>query len=121
MAGHRGRQPNVEDGRPEVFKVKMTANEGRLIRDEAASLGITPSRLLVEKGLGRGESPAARRMIYAELVALRRDVRGFVTNANQLAHWANTEGRFPREAERLTEWWGRFEARIAGMLTELRP
>lgn len=102
MAGHEGRQPAVEGGRGFVHQVKVTGDdEGRLLR-LAEEQGVTVARLLVETTLARaGDSPAARRAVFAELLRLRRDVHGLATNVNQLAHQANAEGRFPAEADRI--------------------
>ncbi|MEJ6490209.1 MobC family plasmid mobilization relaxosome protein [Leucobacter sp. USCH14] len=44
---------------------------------------------------------AERKQAIAELFAIRREVGSIANNVNQLAKYANTESRFPKEAEAL--------------------
>jgi hypothetical protein len=72
--------------------------------------------LLVESAMGGGPaSVLARRTVYDELLAARRDVLGVAVNINQLARWSNEHARMPPGVAQSIQ---RFEAAQA-RLTEL--
>lgn len=100
MSGARqGRQARVRGGRHVVRKVRVTAEQNAGLEQLAAAQGVSVPRLLVEAALaGDGWTPTQRRALVRELLAARRDLVGLATNVNQLARWANTVERFPREA-----------------------
>ena len=78
----------------------MSDEEHERLAALAGAAGVSVPRLLVEAALGAGgPTPAERRAQFAALLAARRQLAGATTNLNQLARWANTEGRWPAGAE----------------------
>ncbi|XUK61104.1 Plasmid mobilization relaxosome protein MobC (plasmid) [Plantibacter sp. RU18] len=62
----------------------------------AAAAHVTVPRLLVEAALSDGrETPADRRNLAAELLAIRGLLRAVSNNVNQIAKHANTTGELP--------------------------
>ncbi|UGQ09697.1 hypothetical protein LO772_22610 [Yinghuangia sp. ASG 101] len=71
--GGTGRLRRHTGGRRHVAKVKMNDAEHDLVRERAASLGVSVPRLLVEAGSAADVVTATERhALYAELLALRR-------------------------------------------------
>jgi hypothetical protein len=98
-AARQGRQVRFHGGRRVVRKVRVTAVENGRLAQLAAAQGVSVPRLLVEAALASdGWTPSQRRELVRQLLAARRDLAGLATNVNQLARWANTAGRFPRDA-----------------------
>lgn len=65
----------------------------------AAAVHVTVPRLLVESALSDGrETPADRRNLAAELLAIRGLLRAVSNNVNQIAKHANTTGELPATA-----------------------
>jgi Bacterial mobilisation protein (MobC) len=116
----RGRQRSVRGGRVIAHKVKVLADQEARLQGLAAEQGVSVSRLLVESALaGDGWTSAQRRELVRQLLAARRDLAGLATNVNQLARWANTVERFPRDARervgRIDEAIARLERAVAGL------
>ena len=116
----RGRQRSVRGGRVIAHKVKVLADQEARLQGLAAEQGVSVSRLLVESALaGDGWTSAQRRELVRQLLAARRDLAGLATNVNQLARWANTVERFPRDAaervSRIDEAIARLERAVAGL------
>jgi len=79
--------------------VTATAAEAAELEAKAATAGVTPARLMYESALSaKVETATERKAAIAEVFALRRSIGTIANNANQLARYANTEGRFPAEA-----------------------
>lgn len=98
----RRRRANAPAGekRTKRYTVKVTPSEQTALEARAAEAGIDVPRLLFEAALAPDvETHAERKQAIAELFALRREVASIANNANQLAKYANTEHRFPKEAE----------------------
>jgi hypothetical protein len=96
--------------------VRLSAGEEEWLVPKAAAMGISVQRLLVESAMGGGPaSVLARRTVYDELLAARRDVLGVAVNINQLARWGNEHARMPPGVAASIQ---RFEAAQA-RLTEL--
>jgi hypothetical protein len=115
-----GRQAGVRGGRAIAHKVKVKVEQEARLQRMAAEQGVSVARLLVEATLaGDGWTPTQRRGVVRELLAARRDLAGLATNVNQLARWANTVERFPREAlsrlERIDAAVAQLERAIAGL------
>ena len=74
---------------------------------------MTVPRFLVEAGLNAHvETSTERKQTIAELFALSRTLGTVANNVNQLARYANTEGRFPEEAETVVAEYRGLSARI---------
>jgi hypothetical protein len=111
-----GRLKRVAGGRRRAVLVRLSATEEEWLVPKAAALGISVQRLLVESAMGGGPaSVLARRTVYDELLAARRDVLGVAVNINQLARWGNEHARMPAGVAASLQ---RFEAAQA-RLTEL--
>ena len=79
----------------------------------AVVAGVTVPRFLVEAGLNAHvETSTERKQTIAELFALSRTLGTVANNVNQLARYANTEGRFPEEAETVVAEYRGLSARI---------
>lgn len=117
----QGRQPRARGGRQVVRKVRVTVRDNARLEALAATQCVSVPRLLVEAALaGDGWTPTQRRALARELAAMRRDVEGIGTNVNQLARWANTTERFPRDAARVLDVIGAAVERLDGLVAELR-
>ena len=111
-----GRLKRVAGGRRRTVLVRLSAGEEEWLVPKAAAMGISVQRLLVESAMGGGPaSVLARRTVYDELLAARRDVLGVAVNINQLARWSNEHARMPPGVAQSIQ---RFEAAQA-RLTEL--
>lgn len=90
----------VESARRKRYTVLVSAAEDAQLRERAAAREVTVSRLLFEAAMSAGVTIDAERKAHlVELFALRQQLAGVARNANQLARFANSEGRFPVEAE----------------------
>ena len=86
--------------------VRVSDKEHERLSALAGAAGVSVPRLLVKAALvvkaalgAGGRTPPERRAQFAALLAARRQLAGATTNLNQLARWANTEGRWPAGAE----------------------
>ena len=83
-------------GRKRVVFVRLSPDEEAWIVPKAAAEGLSVQRFLVESALPGGRpSLLARRALYREFFAARRDLHGACTNLNQLAHLGNQRREVP--------------------------
>ena len=83
-------------GRRRVVFVRLSPEEEAWIVPKAAAEGLSVQRFLVESALPEGRpSLLARRALYREYFAARRDLHGACTNLNQLAHLGNQRQEVP--------------------------
>jgi len=97
----RRRRANAPAGerRTKRYTVKATPTEQAELEARAKEAGVDVPRLMFEAALAADvETSAERKQVIAELFAMRREVGSIANNVNQLAKFANTESRFPREA-----------------------
>ena len=94
--------------------VRLSPDEEAWIVPKAAAEGLSVQRFLVESAMPEGRpSLLARRALYREFFAARRDLHGACTNLNQLAHLGNQrrevptgiEGAWPKWRRRWRAWW----------------
>ena len=84
------RRDNVKGGRQHSHRVKVSPEEEGMLVARAAAAHVTVARLLVESALSDGrETPADRRNLAAELLAIRGLLRAVSNNVNQIARAAN--------------------------------
>ena len=77
----------------------MTPEEDVQLQARAAVRDVTVPRLLFESAMASGvEIEAARKQAIVMLFTLQRQMATVANNVNQLARYANTDGRFPAEA-----------------------
>ena len=78
------------------MKVLLSPEEEAWVVPKAAAEGLSVQRFLVESALPGGRpSLLARRALYREFFAARRDLHGACTNLNQLARLANQRREVP--------------------------
>ena len=101
-------------GRRRIVKVLLSPEEEAWVVPKAAAEGLSVQRFLVESAMPEGRpSLLARRALYREFFAARRDLHGACTNLNQLAHLGNQRREVPMgvggsvaEVEAAMErWW----------------
>jgi hypothetical protein len=100
----RKRRANVpvEERREKKYAVKVSPNEDAVLRARAEVLGVTVPRLMFEAATNpQIRSDVEWKAVASELLQLRTLMGRISNNMNQLARYANTEGRFPAEAEEL--------------------
>ena len=98
MFGRR-RRKNADTARSKRYSVYVTPEEDAQLRARAVVLGVTVPRLLVESAMDANvETDTHRKAAIAEIFAVRRLMATVSNNMNQLARFANTQGRFPAEA-----------------------
>lgn len=111
-----GRQRRANSDTPRDagrYVVKTNAEEDAQLRARAVVAGVTVPRFLVEAGMNAHvETSTERKQAIAELFALSRTLGTVANNVNQLARYANTEGRFPVEAESVVVEYRGLSARI---------
>lgn len=111
-----GRQRRANSDTPRDagrYVVKTNAEEDAQLRARAVVAGVTVPRFLVEAGMNAHvETSTERKQAIAELFALSRTLGTVANNVNQLARYANTEGRFPAEAEGVVAEYRGLSARI---------
>lgn len=111
-----GRQRRANSDTPRDagrYVVKTNAEEDAQLRARAVVAGVTVPRFLVEAGLNAHvETSTERKQTIAELFALSRTLGTVANNVNQLARYANTEGRFPDDAIAVVEEYRGLSARI---------
>ena len=80
--------------------MRLSPDEEAWIVPKAAAEGLSVQRFLVESAMPEGRpSLLARRTLYREFFAARRDLHGACTNLNQLAHIGNQRRELPMGAE----------------------
>ena len=95
----RQRRANVEGGREKSYRVYVTPDEDAQLRARAVVADVTVPRFLFESALNANiETNTDRKKAIAELFTLTRLMANVSNNVNQLARYANTEGRFPADA-----------------------
>ncbi|MFS0795739.1 plasmid mobilization protein [Microbacterium sp. 1P10AE] len=111
-----GRQRRANSDTPRDagrYVVKTNAEEDAQLRARAVVAGVTVPRFLVEAGMNANvETSTEQKQTIAELFALARTLGTVANNVNQLARYANTEGRFPAEAEAVVAEYRGLSARI---------
>ena len=91
-----GRLRRRAGGRRRIVKVLLSPEEEAWIVPKAAAEGLSVQRFLVESAMPEGRpSLLARRALYREFFAARRDLPGACTNLNQLAHLGNQRRELP--------------------------
>lgn len=118
-----GRQRRANSDTPRNagrYVVKTNAEEDAQLRARAVVAGVTVPRFLVEAGMNANvETSTERKQVIAELFALSRTLGTVANNVNQLARYANTEGRFPAEAEGVVAEYRGLSARIDETIRKL--
>jgi hypothetical protein len=100
----RQRRANVEGGREKSYRVYVTADEDARLRARAGAVDVTVPRFLFESAMNANiETTTDRKKAIAELFRLTRLMATVSNNVNQLARYANTEGRFPQEAQAVVD------------------
>jgi hypothetical protein len=95
-----GRMQRRLGGRKRVVKLLLSPEEEAWIVPKAAAEGLSVQRFLVESAMPEGRpSLLARRALYGEFFAARRDLHGACTNLNQLAHLGNQKREVPTGVE----------------------
>ena len=95
-----GRMRRLPGGRHRVVFVRLSSEEEAWIVPKAAAEGLSVQRFLVESAMPGGRpSLLARRALYREFFAARRDLHGACTNLNQLAHLGNQQRQVPTGVE----------------------
>jgi hypothetical protein len=98
----RKRRANAPEGERRTHRhvVRLTDEEEVQIASRAAVRSVTVSRLMVEAAMSeRVVIDAEWKTVVADLFDLRSKMGYTANNMNQLAKFANTEGRFPGEAD----------------------
>ena len=95
-----GRLRRRAGGRQRIVKVLLSPEEEAWVVPKAAAEGLSVQRFLVESAMPEGRpSLLARRALYREFFAARRDLSGACTNLNQLAHLGNQRRAVPTGVE----------------------
>ncbi|MCJ1697815.1 plasmid mobilization relaxosome protein MobC [Rathayibacter caricis] len=97
----RKRRPNVpaEQRREKKYVVRVSPDEDAMLRARAEVLDVTVPRLMFEAAIDpQVRSDVEWKSVGSELMQLRTLMGRLSSNMNQLARFANTEGRFPEEA-----------------------
>jgi hypothetical protein len=112
----RRRRANVPSGRPgrgRRYEVSVTPDEDVQLQARAAQRDVTVPRLLFESAMAAGvEIAAERKQAIVMLFKLQRQMATIANNVNQLARYANTEGRFPAEAAEVVAEYRRLAKQI---------
>lgn len=112
----RKRRPNVPEGRREKrYVVKVTAEEDAQLRARAEVRDVTVARLLFESAMdAKVVTAKERKEAVAMLFKLQREMANASNNVNQIARFANAEGRYVAEAVEVTAEY----RRVAGLVSE---
>ena len=98
----RKRRKNAGGARTKSYRVYVTPEEDAQLRARAVVRDVTVPRVLFEAAMSSHlETDTDRKAAIVEMFAVRRLLAGIANNANQLARFANTESRFPSDAEAL--------------------
>ncbi|RFA06421.1 hypothetical protein B7R54_18740 [Subtercola boreus] len=98
----RRRRANVptEQRRSKRYEVSVSPMEDAHLRARAEVLEVTVPRLLFESAMNaQVRTDTEWKLVGAELFRVSRLMKSVSDNMNQLAKFANSEGRFPAEAE----------------------
>ena len=98
----RRRRANVpgEQRRSKKYEVAVSPSEDAHLRARAEVLDVTVPRLLFEAAMNaQVRTDTEWKLVGAELFRVSRLLKSVSDNMNQLARFANAEGRFPAEAE----------------------
>jgi hypothetical protein len=121
-AGPGGRMRRLPGGRRRVVFVRLSPEEEAWIVPKAAAEGLSVQRFLVESALPEGRpSLLARRVLYREFFAARRDLHGACTNLNQLAHLGNQRREVPIGVEGCVDELEAAMERLVGLAGFLVP
>ena len=121
-AGPGGRMRRLPGGRRRVVFVRLSPDEEAWIVPKAAAEGLSVQRFLVESAMPEGRpSLLARRALYREFFAARRDLHGACTNLNQLAHLGNQRREVPTGVEGCVAEVEAAMARLVGLAGLLVP
>jgi len=118
----RKRRANVppEQRREKKYVVRVSPDEDAVLRARAEVLGVTVSRLMFESATNpQIRSDVEWKAVGSELLQLRTLMGRISNNMNQLARWANTEGRFPADAVELTAKYRELVPRVNAALDRL--
>lgn len=97
----RRRRENLsgEQRREKAYRVYVSPEEDAHLRARAEVLGVTVPRLLFESAMNaQVRTDTEWKGAVAELFAIRRLMATVANNVNQIAKFANAEGRFVEEA-----------------------
>ena len=109
----RSRRANSAGGRQKSYRVYVTEAEDGELRARAEEASVTVPRLLFEAAIaGQGETSTERLAIVAELFRVSRLMASVANNVNQLARFANTEGRFPEDAHEVLGEYRRVASQV---------
>jgi len=118
-----GRQRRANSATPRDagrYVVKTNTEEDAKLRSRAAVAGVTVPRFLVEAGMNANvQTSTEQKQVIAELFSLSRTMGTVANNVNQLARYANTEGRFPDEAEAVVADYRALSGRIDDTIRKL--
>ena len=88
-----------EQRRTKKYEVSVSPAEDAHLRARAEVLGVTVPRLLFESAMNaQVRTDTEWKLVGAELFRVSRLLKSVSDNMNQLARFANAEGRFPVEA-----------------------
>jgi hypothetical protein len=116
----RQRRANAEGGREKNYRVYVTPEEDAQLRARAVVADVTVPRFLFESAMNANiETTTDRKKAIAELFALTRLMANVSNNVNQLARYANTEGKFPQEAHAVVEEYRALAAKVESAIDRL--
>ena len=116
----RQRRANVDGGREKSYRVYVTADEDAQLRARAVVADVTVPRFLFESAMDANiETSTDRKKAIAELFALTRLMATVSNNVNQLARYANTEGRFPADADAVVAEYRALAGKVEGVIEKL--
>jgi hypothetical protein len=118
----RKRRANAPADQPRTkrYTVKVSPDEDAKVRARAEVLGVTVPRLMFDAAVSsRAALDVEWRSIGSELMQLRTLMGRISANINQLARFANTEGRFPAEAEAIAAEYRALVPRVEATLKRL--
>lgn len=116
----RQRRANVDGGREKSYRVYVTPDEDVQLRARAVVADVTVPRFLFESAMNANvETSTDRKAAIAELFTMTRLMANVSNNVNQLAKYANVEGRFPDEALSVVAEYRALSARVEDLIDRL--
>lgn len=118
----RKRRANVpaEQRREKTYKVRVSPAEDAALRARAEVMQVTVPRLMFEAATdAERRTNTEWRAVGSELKQIQTLMGRISSNMNQLARFANTEGQFPVEAERLAAEYKLLVPRVYAALDRL--
>jgi hypothetical protein len=118
----RRRRANVsgEQRRTKKYEVAVSPAEDAHLRARAEVLDVTVPRLLFESAMNAQVlTDTEWKLVGAELFRVSRLLKSVSDNMNQLARFANAEGRFPAEAEEIYAEYRRLVPKLEGTIDRL--